>query len=162
MPHVFIFGAGHVGRCLVDYLQKLNYRITVIDDRAQLVDDLQGACRILTGDYSEIIQREMVPPESFFVIAGYNHDVDYQILRAMYQSGQLPKYIGLLASRRKAALIMSKVREEFGETANLGLVHAPVGLDIGGQSPEEIALSIAAEIQAINYGKKADMHLASD
>lgn len=157
-PNIYIIGAGHVGRCLVEGLKNLDYRVTVIEERQEAVKGITDAHKVLIGDYSKIIRNEKIPAESYVVITGYSHEVDYQILKSMYEAHWKPKYIGLLASPKKAKLIIAKIKAELGERADLSMLYSPVGLDIGGDTPEEIAISIVSEIQAIRYKKIRNPH----
>jgi xanthine dehydrogenase accessory factor len=119
--HLYIFGAGHVGKALVYHLRNLDYFVTVVVN-------------------------------AYFVIATYQHNYDGLVLNRIYKSGWSPKYVGMVSSRSKQKILLDKLRAEVPD-ANLDNCFIPVGLDIGGGSPDEIALSIIAEIQTVRYGK---------
>ncbi|PKM39740.1 MAG: hypothetical protein CVV03_12580 [Firmicutes bacterium HGW-Firmicutes-8] len=114
----------------------------------------------MVGSYPEIINNEIIPDESYVVIAGYSHEVDFEVLRSIFKAKWSPRYIGILASPKKGGVIISKLKEEFGENIDLGKIYSPIGLDIGGESPEEIAISIIAEIQSLRYDKNGNKHLS--
>jgi xanthine dehydrogenase accessory factor len=156
---LYIFGAGHVGKALAYHLKDLNYYITLIDNRQGMVEAIDGAQRRITVDYKTALKGENVPSGSFFLIASHSHALDYVILRRIYEADWNPKYIGLIASKRKAPAMIEKLKEELGEDVNLDILYSPVGLDIGGPSPDEIAISIIAELQAIRYGKTGHKHM---
>lgn len=158
-PSVYILGIGHVGKHLLYHMENLDYRVTLMDDRPETVEGVSEECRVIIGDFYEIVRGETIPKETYVVIAGYSHEVDYEILKAVYEAGWRPRYIGLLASSTKSKVIVSKLRDELGSSIDIDRIYSPVGLDIGGRSPEEIAISILSEIQAIRYGKIGNRHL---
>lgn len=158
-PSIYVIGMGHVGRCIADLMKNLDWRITLIDSRPEAANNMPKNYRILTGDFREVIHSEPAPQGCFIVIAGYSHEADYKVLKGVYQSGWNPGYIGLLASSKKAEIMVNKLAEELGDNIDLGVLHSPVGLDIGGSSPEEIAIAILAEIQAVRHGKIENKHL---
>nr|WP_269206036.1 XdhC/CoxI family protein [Clostridium botulinum] len=156
---IYILGAGHVGKCLADVLATLDYKTIVIDDREEIAEEVNKNHKVLVGDYEEEIKRLDIKEGSYIVITGYTHEVDYKILKAVYEKDCKPKYIGMLASRVKGNFIIDKLKDELNKELDLSILHAPIGLDIGGDKPEEIAISILAEIQAIRYDKKGNKHM---
>lgn len=158
-PVLYIMGAGHVGTCLAALMNKLDWQITLLDCRPEITRELADDCRILIGNGAEAIQNEAAPRGCFVLIAGFSHEADYQILKAIYLAEWQPGYIGLLASLKKARMMIEKLQEELGPDIDLSIIRSPVGLDIGGDTPAEIALSITAEIQAVRYGKCKNRHL---
>ncbi|GAB4371538.1 MAG: hypothetical protein Kow0042_14330 [Calditrichia bacterium] len=92
-------------------------------------------------------------PGAFILIMTQGHGFDYEILAAILKRKITVKYIGIIASRSKAEALIRKVKENFGDGVDLSNIFTPVGIDIGGSTESEIALSIAAELQAIRYGK---------
>jgi len=158
-PRVYIFGAGHVGKALVYHLRKLNYFITVIDSRKDILEDLEGAHKkILTG-YEKAIEDIEIPEGSFFVITTHSHVTDYTVLKKIYEADGKPCYIGLVASPNKASTLVKRLRSELKKDIDLNILYTPVGLDIGGETPHEIAISIISEMQAVRYGKSGHHHL---
>ncbi|MCK5087146.1 MAG: XdhC family protein, partial [Melioribacteraceae bacterium] len=83
----------------------------------------------------------------------HGHNYDYIIMKELYERNIEAKYIGIIASNNKAAELKGKLKNDLGENINLDILHTPIGLPIGGDSASEIALSIAAEIQLVRYGK---------
>ena len=156
---VFIFGAGHVGKALVDCLRLLHYYIAVIDPRPELVAQVEGANRPITADYRAAFQDEQVPAGGFYVIATPGHEMDYEVLKRILTAGWAPRYIGLVGSKRKVTVFVQRLREELGSDLDLSALYTPVGLDLGGSTPEEIAVSITAEILALRYGKTGHKHM---
>ena len=157
--HVYVFGAGHVGAAIARCLADTGCRVTLIDDRDEVVAALQDVESQLTPSYGSPLQNEPVPDGSFFVIATTSHDADLAVLRQVFTSGWHPGYVGLLASKRKAEELVRRLEEELGTAIDRDVLFSPVGLDIGGRSPAEIAIAIAAEIQAVRYGKRGHQHM---
>ena len=150
--HLYIFGAGHIGSALVYHLKKLDYFVTVIDDRKEVLEKLSGADEKILSSFETALSDKDVVKNSYFIIATYKHKYDSLILKRIYKSDWNPKYIGMVSSRRKQKIIIDDLKSEV-KNANMEMCFIPVGLDIGGSSPDEIALSIIAEIQSIRYGK---------
>jgi xanthine dehydrogenase accessory factor len=156
---LYIFGAGHIGKALVYHLKNLNYYITLIDNREGMVETIDGVQRRITTRYETALQDEDVPEAGYFIIASHSHKMDYVILKRIYEAKWKPKYIGMVASKRKSPLMIQQLQEELGEDIDLDMLYTPVGLNIGGPSPDEIAISITAELQAIRYNKTGHKHM---
>ena len=158
--HVYIFGAGHVGRALAGHLKSMRCYVTVVDDRPELIPpDVEGADRLLKTDYGAALEDETVPEGAYFVIGTPSHQGDYEVLKRIFTSDWKPRYVGMLASKRKARSLIQRFVEECENEVNLDVLYSPVGLDLGGRSPDEIAIAIAAEIQALRYGKEGHKHM---
>ncbi|MGE5380258.1 MAG: XdhC family protein [Methylocystaceae bacterium] len=158
-PTIYIMGMGHVGCALADIMEKLDWRVVPIKYKSE---PHHGSDRYPAQALADFIEKGTPPAGAFVVIAGYSHDEDYQMLKAVYKAGWQPLYIGLLGSLHKSTMVVSKLVGELGNGIDLGVLHSPVGLDIGGNTPQEIALSIAAEIQSIRYGKTSNRHLGGN
>lgn len=155
----YVYGAGHVGAALARVLRLLHAHVVVIDPRADLAALAEGADRTVVAPYATALDGEDVPVGGYFVIATPGHESDYDVLARVLTSSWAPRYVGMVASGRKAAGLVGRLREEHGADIDLGPLYTPVGLDLGGSTPEEIALSIAAEIQAVRYCKAGHRHL---
>ena len=150
--HLYIFGAGHVGKALVYHLRNLDYFVTVIDDRKEVLEKISGADEKILSSFETALENHEVAVNAYFIIATYQHKYDGLVLNRIYKSGWNPKYVGMVSSRSKQKILLDKLKAEVSN-ANLENCFIPVGLDIGGGSPDEIALSIIAEIQTVRYGK---------
>ena len=150
--HIYIFGAGHIGKELVYHLKDLDYFITVIDNRKDVLEGIGGADKKIFGKFKDALSDQEVLPNSYFIIATYEHNYDSIVLNKIYKSDWKPKYIGMVSSRNKKEIIYNKLRSEVSNP-DLSYCYLPVGLDIGGTTPAEIAISIISEIQTIRYGK---------
>lgn len=151
---VFIFGAGHVAQSLAPICALAGFRVVVIDDRTEFAvrERFPTAAEVRwTSSYPEEFGRLAIDRSGFVVIVTHAHDHDRTVLvRALKTDA---RYIGMIASRRKRELILASLAEEGMGQEELGRVHSPIGLDIGAQTPGEIAVSIAAELVAVRAGK---------
>jgi xanthine dehydrogenase accessory factor len=145
-PNLFILGAGHVGRALAKVAGFSGFRVTVVDDREEYAnrENIPEAQEIVVNDFSSVFSRLPVDPDSYIVVAtrGHNHDLD--ALKAALLTRA--KYIGLLGSRRKKALLYKMLSEQGFGKEETGRIVTPVGLAIGSVTPEEIAISIIAQM----------------
>jgi len=157
--YVYIFGAGHVSRTLAPYMKNMRCYVTVVDDRPEVIPHMEGAHRVLTADYGSALEEETVPEGAYFVIGTPSHQADYEVLKRIFTSDWKPRYVGMLASKRKARTLIQRLVEESDDEVNMSVLYSPVGLDLGGRSPDEIAIAIAAEIQALRYGKEGHKHM---
>ncbi|MEI6056383.1 MAG: XdhC family protein [Lentisphaerota bacterium] len=156
---IYIFGAGHVGQALVYHLSKLDFRIVVCDCRNECSNAIPGADEVVIADYSKILEDKAVPENSFFLIATHSHEFDFTVLRRIYKSKWTPKYIGAIASKKKAETVLKRLSDE-GLISNIDInkLYCPVGLKIGGTTPHEIAISIIAEILSVKFEKTGNSH----
>ena len=155
----YIFGAGHVGKALLYHLAKSDWHVTIIDCREEIIKNIDGANRIVIANYNTAFEKESIPPGGYFLITTHSHETDGIILNRIYQSQWNPAYIGMLASTRKAKYIIDNLRNTLGYEPDFSKLYTPVGIDIGGSSPDEIAISIVAQMQSIRYGIKNQRHL---
>jgi len=147
-----IFGGGHISQPLVQILALLEYEVTVVDDRAEFANHKRfpGAQQVVCDFFGKVLQEIMPDDKTAVIIVTRGHKYDLDCLRSVI--GTRAGYIGMIGSRRKVAATIQVLQEE-GVTKNLlDRVRAPIGLDLGGQSPEEIAVSIAAEVVATFKG----------
>lgn len=156
---IFIFGAGHVGRAVVHHLKNSGAALTVIDSREQMLSKVEGAVKVHIPEYGKIANRIDVPDGSYLIVSTHSHDLDFGVLRQIYSSSWNPAYVGVLASRRKAKAMVQKLKEKIGNGIDLQYLYMPVGLDLGGRSVDEIAVSIIAEIQSVKYKKSGLNHM---
>lgn len=152
-PRLIIAGAGYVAQALARLAAALDFRIVVVDDRRDLADPLVFGDKVqLTfGDIPQTI-RELEPDESsWIVIVTRGHHLDKDALQAAIESNAA--YIGMIGSPSKVKRIFKDLLKEGISRERLEQVYAPIGLDFGAETPDEIALSIAAEMVMIR--KKA-------
>ena len=152
---VYLFGGGHVGNSLLQFLKPLGYHTILIDNRKEFAGAGKNpdASERVFSDYIEYAKTFNPNPGCYFVAMTHGHQYDFEIVKTLLERKIDAKYIGVIASKTKAAGIISKLRNEFGDNIDLSRLHTPIGLKIGGNSAIEIALSISAQIQAVKYGK---------
>jgi xanthine dehydrogenase accessory factor len=148
-PYLIVFGAGHVGKSISEAAAKIGFKIAIVDDRIKYAnrERFPEVDAIYAEDWEKSFRKLPVTESSYIVIVTRGHNHDLACLRFALQSPA--HYIGLLGSKRKTRLFFDKLTEEGVDAAELDRVYAPVGIDIGSESPEEIAVSIAAELIAV-------------
>ncbi len=150
---IYIFGGGHVGHALLYYLMPLGYHTILVDNRIEFASKEKNpaAVECMNKEYEDFVNEFNPPENSFAVIVTHGHKYDYEILKKIYERKLNFRYIGVIASKSKASSMIHKLKEDLNNNINLSNLHTPIGLKIGGTTAEEIALSIAAEIQSIKY-----------
>lgn len=145
-PQLVILGAGHVGKALARCARFSGFQVTVVDDRPEYAnrDSVPDARDVVVGDFSAIFSRVPADRGTCVVIAtrGHNHDLDAARAALRTDAG----YIGLLGSRRKKGVLMNALCDDGFSREDIARVIIPVGLPIGSVTPEEIAVSIMAQI----------------
>jgi len=145
-PQLYIFGGGHVGLALARLAEQLEYPCHVLEDRPDFAtpERFPQAASLRVGAYSEMA-RDLEPVQpAYYIILTRCHDTDLEVLRETLRKPGA--YLGVICSRPKKAEMFRLLTEEGARPEELERVHAPIGLDIGSQSPPEIAVSIIAEI----------------
>jgi xanthine dehydrogenase accessory factor len=154
-PRLYVCGCGHIGAAVVEYASSVGFDVTAIDDRADYASKqrIPLAKQVLCMDMVEAAATLPTNRDTYWVIVTRGHRNDGKVLAGVI--GRSHAYIGMIGSRRKVRIIRDGlVKEGIATVQQLDHVHSPVGLDIGGESPQEIALSIAAELVAVRRGKK--------
>jgi xanthine dehydrogenase accessory factor len=149
-PYLYIFGAGHVSLSLSKVATMAGFATVIVDDRETYAnkDRFPEAAEVYAGEYEEIFKKLEPNSSSFLVAVTRGHRDDMRVLRWAVTTPA--RYVGMIGSKRKVLEIVHYLEEKEGVPAEkLAQVHAPIGLDIGAQSPEEIAVSIVAEIIAV-------------
>jgi xanthine dehydrogenase accessory factor len=157
-PRLVIAGAGHVGASLARLAAQVGYRVTLIDDRAEFVSrelfgspGEQGIDLVSAENWSDAVRDAIAKGRGVSVaIVTRGHKQDEDCLRATVSAK--PDYVGMIGSKRRTNIVLEKLREEGADSEQLRKVRAPIGLDIGAVSPEEVALAILAEIVAERRG----------
>ena len=152
-PRLIIAGAGYVAQALARLASALDFRIVVVDDRRDLADPIvfDEKVQLTFGDIPQTIH-ELEPDESsWIVIVTRGHHLDKDALQAALETNAA--YVGMIGSPSKVKRIFKDLLKEGISHERLEQVHAPIGLDLGAETPDEIALSIAAEMVMIR--KKA-------
>ena len=145
-PHLIILGAGHVGKALTKLARFTGFRVTVVDDRAEYAnrENIPDATDLSVRNFEHAFDDSTVTKNTFIVVAtrGHNHDLDAVKAALRTQAG----YVGLMGSRRKKALLQKALAESGFSPKDISRVIIPVGESIGSVTPEEISVSIMAQI----------------
>jgi xanthine dehydrogenase accessory factor len=145
-PRLVVLGAGHVGRALSQAAARAGFRVTVIDDRAEHAapERLPDAERILVGDFAAMLEGAGVDDAAFVLVATRGHLHDFDAVAAALRTPA--RYVGLVGSRRKRRLLFEELGRRGFDAAACARVVTPAGLPIGSVTPEEIAVSIVAQM----------------
>jgi len=155
-PRVVVCGAGHVGASLARLAVGIGYRVTLIDDRADFVTRTRfpetGIELIAAGEGWERAVRAALGKGrgAYVAVVTRGHNEDEECMRAVLAAR--PDYVGMIGSRRRTNIVLERLREAGVAEEILREVRAPIGLDIGAVSPEEVALAVLAEIVAARRG----------
>lgn len=144
---VYIFGGGHVSLDLADLLYKIGFKCIVIDDREEFAnkDRFPNAYKILVEDYDKIFEKINITKYDYIVILTRGHIYDYIVEKNALKTDAI--YIGMIGSKNKIKNLHNKLKSEEGyNDETISRVNAPIGLQIGAETTEEIAVSIAAEL----------------
>ena len=146
---LYIFGAGHVAYNLYIVARIAGFDVTVVDDRESYANGerFPDAREVIANDFEAVIQRLHIPESAYVVIVTRGHRDDMKILRWAVNLNL--RYLGMIGSKRKTIAIYKELVQEGIPAKKFESVHAPVGLEIGAVTPEEIAVAIVAEMIAV-------------
>lgn len=145
-PEVIIFGAGHISTCLAPVLKMIGFRIIIVDDRSDFAnrERFPDADAIHVLPFTQAFAQLSPAPDSYIVIVTRGHKFDKEVLAASLKIRTA--YIGMIGSSKKRLTIYSALLEEGFTEHQLEKVYSPIGISIEAETPEEIAISIAAEL----------------
>ncbi|HZU77510.1 MAG TPA: XdhC/CoxI family protein [Dehalococcoidia bacterium] len=151
-PVLLIVGAGHIGRSLCKLAAEVGFAVTVLDDRPDYAnrERLPEATQVLCQDFDEALKDFPITPNTYIVMVSRGHKQDELSLRRVV--GKPAAYIGMIGSKRRTGTVLQHLEAEGVPRAALDAVHTPIGLDIGAETPEEIAVSILAEMIMVRRG----------
>lgn len=154
---LYLFGAGHVSTFLAPLAAMVGFDVIVIDDREEFANGKRfpSAREILVLPVSEAASRVASGPNTYVAIITRGHIHDTAALRGVI--GKDVAYIGMIGSRRKKAIVYNSLLREGVPKELLDKVHCPIGLDIGAETPEEIAVSIVAELIKVRHEKRGEV-----
>lgn len=164
-PHLIIAGAGHIGTALSHLASLLEFEVTVVDDRPSFAnrERLPEVDNVLVGDIAQTVASQPMDKDTYIVIVTRGHRHDSEVLRAVIKHIDEVAYIGMIGSRRKIKLIYDEiVVQGIATYEQLAKVRAPIGIEIGGESVWEIALSIAAELVWIRNNRGGSLRPLSE
>ena len=145
-PALFIFGGGHIALALAKMGKLCGFKIAVVDDRKEFAnaERFPEAEIVIAGDFAKSFDRVEIDKSSYIVIVTHGHKHDELVLE--WAVGTQAKYIGMIGSKTKNEAVFSHLMDRGIPREQLDRVHAPIGLEIEAQTPEEIAVSILAEV----------------
>jgi xanthine dehydrogenase accessory factor len=147
-PKLLICGAGHIGLSLARFSREVGFRVTILDDRSDFAHPARfPGCDVIAEDYAVALQGMPLGPSSYAVVVTRGHEHDSECLAEI-----LPKetaYIGLIGSRRRIHFVLEALARKGIPRERLNDIFTPIGLPVGSESPEEIALAIAAELVCV-------------
>jgi xanthine dehydrogenase accessory factor len=154
-PTVYLFGGGHVGLALARLVPTVGMRLVVIDDRPEFCsrERFPMAAERHVRPFASAFDGLPIDELSYVVVMTRGHRWDREVVAQALRTRA--GYIGMIGSRRKIALIWESLGEEGFTEADLARVRAPIGLDIGGDAPGEIAISVMAELIQVRHGGEA-------
>ena len=152
-PELYLFGAGHIGVALCDVLKDTPFHITLLDTRENWINTIAFDKSIAFSSvpfdhYKQVINWG---DNCYVVIMTHDHKLDFEITALAVHSKT--KYIGLIGSKTKKNKFNNLLIHELGFEPGIKAVHCPVGLDLGGTNPKEIAISVASELLKVYYDK---------
>ena len=149
-----IAGGGHIAVELAALGDALGFRVLVIDDRAEFVEPARFAPGVATRlvDFAEAFDGIEMSASTYLVLVTRGHEHDLDCLRRVLAERARPAYVGLIGSRRRVRAAFIALRSAGVPDSELARLHAPIGLDIGAETPAEIAVAIAAELVAVRRG----------
>ncbi len=150
---LIIFGAGHITRRLASLMKSVGFNVSVVDDSQELLrkdmfPEIEG---LILTDMEQFARDLPSDPRTYIVLLSRGFSRDEKILNQLIQKDF--KYIGMIGSMRKIMTMKEEIKKKGVSEEAFQKLKAPIGLDIGGETPEEIAISIAAEIIAVKKGK---------
>jgi xanthine dehydrogenase accessory factor len=148
-PVAFIFGAGHVAVPVAHLADLVGFRVVVVDDRAEFAnrERFPRAEEVMVAGVAEAFQRLPIEEDAYIVAVTRGHAMDEDVVAEALQTPA--RYVGMIGSRRKVAAVSERLRKRGYSEEDLSRLRAPIGIDIGADTVEEIAVSIVAEMIAV-------------
>lgn len=147
-PRAIIVGAGHVGQAVSRLAAQVGFRVTVVDDRPDFANEARfpEADEIVVADIPELARSVRVGPQSYVLVMTRAHAYDFDVL--LWALETPARYIGVLGSKSKRLTFMKDLEKRGLSGSGLPEIHMPIGLDLGAETVDEIAISIVAELIA--------------
>ena len=149
---LLIVGGGHIGLSLATIGAHVGFSVAVLDDREMYANQerFPMADYVMSGDFTDLLRDFPIGPNTFAVLVSRGHKQDETALRSLVTSGA--RYVGMIGSKRRVSTVLRHLAEEGFPMDALERVYTPIGFDIGAETPEEIAVSIMAELIAVRRG----------
>lgn len=155
-PDLYLFGAGHVGQAIARTLEGTPFTVHMIDERSEWVSAPQVPASVIRHEceWDEFVESARWSEKKTYVsILTFRHDLDEKILEDILRHQRPARYLGLIGSEAKWKKFQARLTQRGLPESGLARVTSPIGVDIGGKSPQEIAISLGAELLGIHYGK---------
>lgn len=154
-----VVGAGHIAQPMAHIGALLGYRVIVLDDRPDFAtrERFPEADRLIRADFSDPFADVVLHDRSYLLLVTRGHKYDYECLIRALRADPTPAYIGMIGSRRRVRATYVQLLDEGIPRSLVDRIHAPVGLDIGAETPEEIAVAVAAELILLDRGGSGGM-----
>jgi xanthine dehydrogenase accessory factor len=151
IPTLIVIGAGHIAEPLEQMARMCGFRTVVVDDRTLFANRQRfpDATQVVCGPILEVAREMELSAQSYLVLVTRGHTLDMDALRVVIDRGVTLAYLGMIGSTRRIRAVFQLLEEQGYSRDKFEHVHAPVGLDIGGETPAEIAVSIVAEMVSI-------------
>lgn len=158
-PDLYVFGAVHIGQALCSFATQMGYRVTVIDSRPMFAtkERFPQAHRVLLGWPRDLMDQLTFDRRTWVVVLSHDPRHETPALEAALKGR--PRYIGAMGSRRTHNLRVERLTDLGFTKDEIGTIHSPIGLDIGAETPQEVAVSILAEMTKVRYGAGSGLSL---
>ena len=149
---LLICGGGHIGLSLATIGEHVGFSVAVMDDREMFANQerFPMADRVMSGEFAEMLREFPIGPTTYVVMVSRGHKQDETCLRGVVGRGAA--YVGMIGSKRRVSTVLRHLAEEGLDIDDLERVYTPIGFDLGAETPEEIAVSIIAELIAVRRG----------
>jgi xanthine dehydrogenase accessory factor len=154
-PAAIIFGAGHISKSLCKVANLAGFSTTIVDNRETFAnrERFPEADEIFAEEYEEVFPKLTIHDSTYLIIVTRGHRDDMRVLR--WAASTPSRYVAMIGSKRKVLSVVKELEKDGLSREQLARIHAPMGLDIGAISPEEIAISVAAEMIAVRRNPKS-------
>ena len=161
-PQLVLFGGGHVSKAIARIAKTVGFRIVVVEDRPTFAspERFPEADQLVICNFDSVIGKLAIDTESYLVAVTRGHQWDQTIIEQVAWTSA--RYIGMIGSRRKIALMWKKLEEKGIPRPLLNRIHAPVGLDIHADTPEEIAVSVVAQLIQVRRSQGKPAHSTAE
>src|SRR5260370_1866010 len=155
-PRAIIFGAGHISKSLCKVANLAGFSTTIVDNRESFAnrERFPEADEIFAEEYEDVFPKLTVHESTYLIIVTRGHRDDMRVLR--WAATRQARYVAMTGSKRKVLSVVKELEKDGLSRQQLDRIHAPMGLEIGAISPEEIAISVAAEMIAVRRNPKSN------